>query len=95
MISTVDDLNLWVRAFQNDKLLPKETKEKFFAAMGVRANQRGVRVMSPAGGNGIFNAVYMWIIEENRVLVFLSNVDKYPAEDHIGKLAGMMLRSGN
>lgn len=95
MISTVDDLNLWVTALQTDKLLPKESKDKFFASMGLRANQRGVRVMGPAGGNGIFNAVYMWIIEENRVLVVLSNVDKFPAEDHIGKLAGMMLKSGH
>lgn len=95
MLSTVDELFLWVQALQAFKMLPKKANEKFFASLALRPNQRGVRVMGPSGGNGVFNAVYMVVLEEHRVLVVLSNTDKYPAEDYIGKLAGMMFRSGN
>lgn len=94
MLSTVDELYLWVKALEGDKILPKEAKEKFFAAMSVVPNARGVRVMGPAGGNGIFNAVYLWVLDENRVLVVMTNSDKFPAEYYIGRLAGMMLKSG-
>jgi CubicO group peptidase (beta-lactamase class C family) len=95
MLSTVDDLYLWVKALRDDKALPKAVKERYLTAMGVTANKRGVRIMGPAGSNDIFNAAYVWVLEEDRVLVVFSNVDKYPAEEYIGKLAGMMLRSGN
>lgn len=94
MISTVDELYLWIKALESNRILPEEAKEKFLTAMRVLPNQRGVRVMGPAGSNGIFNAVYLWVLEENRVLVILTNSDKYPAEDYVGGLAGMMLKSG-
>ncbi len=86
MISTIDDLHRWVRALEEGTLLPPGIQDDFLQAMGVRANSRGVRSMGPAGSNGIFSAVYLWRIEERRLVIILANVDAHPAEDEIRAL---------
>ena len=86
MISNVDDLYRWVNALQEHRLLSPAVQERYLEAMGVRRNRRGERSMGPAGSNGIFNAVYLWSIERRRVIILLTNVDRYAAEEELQRL---------
>ncbi len=89
MLSTAEDLYKWIEALDEDKVLSPTEKEAFFA-LNVHANQRGTRTMGVAGSNEIFDACYLWYVDEHRVLVMLTNSDKYRAEKMIPDLAKKM-----
>ncbi len=94
MISTVDDILIWTRALIGDRVLSATEKESYFTAMNVKKNKRGVRTMGAAGSNDVFTSVYLWVLDEDRLVVIFSNNDKFSAEQYAGTLAGMMLRAG-
>ena len=48
--------------------------------------------MGAAGSNDVFDASYLWYIDEHRVLIMLTNSDQYRAEKMIPDLAKEMLR---
>jgi hypothetical protein len=48
--------------------------------------------MGVAGSNEIFDACYLWYPDEHRVLIMLTNSDKYRAEKMIPDLARAMRR---
>ncbi len=94
MISTVDDLLKWSAALKNDRVLGPREREAFFDAMNVKKNKRGVRTMGAAGSNDVFSSVFLWVLDEDRLIVIFSNQSQFAAEKYAGNIAGMMLRSG-
>lgn len=89
MISTAEDLYKWIVALDGDKLLSKDEKKAFFD-LNVHLNQRGTRTMGAAGSNDIFDACYLWYVDEHRVLVMLTNSDTWRAEKMVPDLAKRM-----
>jgi len=91
MLSTVRDLYRWLQALEGNRVLSAEAREKF-ARLYVHTNRRGARTLGGAGSNEIFDACYLWYLDEHRVLVMLTSTDKYRAEKMIPDLAGQMRR---
>lgn len=91
MLSTVQDLYKWIQALEGNTLLTPAAKQKFFD-LYVHRNKRGTRTMGAAGSNDVFDASYLWYVDEHRVLIMLTNSDQYRAEKLIPDLAKEMLR---
>jgi CubicO group peptidase (beta-lactamase class C family) len=91
MLSTVGDLYKWIVALEGNILLTPAAKEKF-ASFYIHKNQRGTRTMGAAGSNNVFDACYLWYVDEHRVLIMLTSSDKYRAEKMIPDLAKEMRR---
>jgi CubicO group peptidase (beta-lactamase class C family) len=91
MLSTVQDLYKWIQALEGSYLLTPAAREKFFG-LYVHKNKRGTRTMGAAGSNDVFDASYLWYVDEHRVLIMLTNSDQYRAEKMIPDLAKEMLR---
>jgi CubicO group peptidase (beta-lactamase class C family) len=91
MLSTARDLYQWIQALQADQVLPAAERERFLATWA-KKNRRGTRTMGPAGGNDIFNACYLWYLDEHRVIVMLTSSDDFKAEEIVPEIARMMRR---
>jgi len=91
MLSTVQDLYKWIQALEANTLLAPPAKQKFFD-LYVHKNKRGTRTMGAAGSNDVFDASYLWYVDEHRVLILLTNSDQYRAEKMIPDLAKEMVR---
>jgi CubicO group peptidase (beta-lactamase class C family) len=91
MLSTTADLAKWIHALDGDKLLTAAEKGALFA-LYVHRNKRGARTMGAAGSNDIFDACYLWYVHEHRLLVMLTNSDKWRAEEMVPDLAKRMRR---
>jgi CubicO group peptidase (beta-lactamase class C family) len=89
MISTADDLYKWIVALDGNKLLSEVEKKAFFD-LNVHLNRRGTRTMGVAGSNNVFDACYLWYVDEHRVLVMLTNSDTWRAEKLVPDLARQM-----
>ncbi|MGH9421688.1 MAG: serine hydrolase domain-containing protein, partial [Thermoanaerobaculia bacterium] len=89
MLSTAQDLYKWIEALNGGKLFTVAEKKAFFE-LNVHRNKRGARTMGVAGSNDIFDASYLWYVDERRVLVMLTNSDAYRAEEMIPDLAAKM-----
>ncbi|MBS1515352.1 MAG: serine hydrolase [Bacteroidetes bacterium] len=84
MYSTVEDLYKWDRALYTDKLISKELKEKMFTpflknyaygwgVMKINANGIEKKGYSHSGGINGFNANIVRIVDDNIVIIALSN----------------------
>jgi CubicO group peptidase (beta-lactamase class C family) len=91
MLSTVQDLYKWIQALEANTILAPAAKQKFFG-LYVHRNKRGTRTMGAAGSNDVFDASYLWYVDEHRVLIMLTNSDQYRAEKMLPGLAREMLR---
>jgi len=91
MLSTVLDLYKWIQALERGDILDGRAKEHFDSLFFHR-NQRGARTMGAAGSNEVFDACYLWYVDEKRVLIMLTNNDQYRAEKVIPDLAREMRR---
>lgn len=91
MLSTVQDLYKWIQALEGNKILTPAATQKFFN-LYVHKNKRGARTMGAAGSNDVFDASYLWYVDEHRLLIMLTNSDQYRAEKMIPDLAKEMRR---
>jgi len=48
--------------------------------------------MGAAGSNDVFDACYLWYLDEHRLLIMLTNSDAWRAEEMIPDLAKRMRR---
>jgi CubicO group peptidase (beta-lactamase class C family) len=91
MLSTSGDLARWIAALGAGTVLPKPQQDEFLA-MAVKKNQRGTRTFGPSGGNDVFNACYLWYLDEDRAIVVLTSTDRFKAEDLVPRIAHEMRR---
>jgi CubicO group peptidase (beta-lactamase class C family) len=91
MLSTTGDLAKWIHALEGATLLTTGEKKAFFD-LTVHVNKRGARTMGAAGSNDVFDACYLWYLDEHRLLVMLTNSDAWRAEEMIPDLAKRMRR---
>jgi CubicO group peptidase (beta-lactamase class C family) len=89
MISTAQDLARWIQALETDKPLSPAEREAFIK-MSAHRNRRGIRTIGPAGGNDIFNACYLWYLDEHRAIILLTSSDKFRAENIVPDVARLM-----
>jgi hypothetical protein len=73
----------------SDNLLPP-AERKAFIRMSAHTNRRGTRTIGPSGGNDIFNACYLWYLDEHRVIVMLTSSDNFQAEKMVPDIARLM-----
>lgn len=86
MISTSGDLAKWIHALQTGALLNEQARDKLFDIY-VHRNRRGTRTMGAAGSNDVFNACYLWYLDENRLIVALTSDNRVLAEEMVPDLA--------
>jgi CubicO group peptidase (beta-lactamase class C family) len=91
MLSTSGDLAKWIHALAGEKLLTAAEKKALFD-LYVHRNKRGARTMGAAGSNDVFDACYLWYVDENRLLIMLTSSDTWRAEEMIPDLAKRMRR---
>jgi CubicO group peptidase (beta-lactamase class C family) len=91
MLSTTADLAKWIHAIDGETLLTPGEKKALFD-LSVHRNKRGARTMGAAGSNDVFDACYLWYLDEHRLLIMLTNSDAWRAEEMIPDLAKRMRR---
>jgi CubicO group peptidase (beta-lactamase class C family) len=87
MTSTVGDLYRWMVGIEAARSLTTAERRKHDELL-VRTLSGGRRIMGPAGGNGIFNTVFVWYPDERRFLALASSDSRYQAEDYTRELLG-------
>jgi CubicO group peptidase (beta-lactamase class C family) len=85
MTSTVGDLYRWMAGIESGASLTAAERRKHDELL-VRTLSGGQRVMGPAGGNGIFSAVFVWYPDERRFLALASSDSRVQAEDYTREL---------
>jgi CubicO group peptidase (beta-lactamase class C family) len=93
MLSNARELLAWVRALDRGAVLEGEAKSAFFDLL-VHTTKRGSRVMGPAGGNDVFDAVYAWFVDEGRIAIVLTSDPRVRAEDVMPPLLRAMRAAG-
>jgi CubicO group peptidase (beta-lactamase class C family) len=89
MLSTAGDLHRWLDALAHDAIFSPAEKAAFFG-LCIHKNKRGARTMGVAGSNEIFNACYLWYVDEHRAVIALTSSDQWPAENMVPELARQM-----
>lgn len=89
MISTTGDLRRWLDALAGETLLSPPEKRALFD-LSVHKNRRGASTMGAAGSNEIFDACYLWYLDEHRIIVALTSSDQWRAEKMVPDLARQM-----
>jgi len=92
MLSNPGDLYKWILALDSPNVFPPTLKNRLYELM-VHKNRRGTRTMGPAGSNGIFDAVYLWYLDEHTAYIMMTSTDAYRAEKMVGKIAGQILNA--
>ena len=89
MLSTAEDLRRWLDALEHDKIFTPAEKAAFFD-LSIHKNRRGARTMGVAGSNEIFDACYLWYVDEHRAIIALTSSDQSRAEKMVPDLARQM-----
>ena len=89
MLSNARDLHRWIAALDGGALLTPAEKQAFFD-LAVHRNKRGARTMGAAGSNDVFDACYLWYPDERRLVILLTNGDRWRAEEIVPDLARRM-----
>jgi CubicO group peptidase (beta-lactamase class C family) len=93
MLSNARELLAWLRAVDRGAVLEGEAKQAFLE-LSVHVTKRGSRVIGPAGGNDVFDAVYAWFVDEGRIAIILASDPRVRAEDVMPPLLGAMRAAG-
>jgi CubicO group peptidase (beta-lactamase class C family) len=93
MLANARELFAWLRALDRGTVLDAESKSAFFD-LSVHTTKRGSRVIGPAGGNGVFDAVYAWFVDEGRILIVLTSDPRVRAEAVMPPLIQAMRAAG-
>ena len=86
MISTSGELAKWIHALQTGAMLQGLAREKLYDIY-VHRNRRGTRTMGAAGSNDVFNACYLWYLDENRLIIAMTSDNRVLAEQIVPSLA--------
>lgn len=89
MLSTVGELFRWMEGIETGRSLNAVERRKHDDLL-MRTTAEGVRVMGPAGDNGIFNAVFVWYPDESCFMALASSDSRYPCETYARELLGYL-----
>ena len=84
MLGTADDLLRWIRTYVN-------ATEPAIRLRTGQSKTFKTRAASAAGGNGIFNAVYLWLERDDLTVILLSHHEGHPGEAFLLELARHVL----
>lgn len=97
IMSTIGDLYTWHVALHGDDVLSAESKKKYFGrhveeAVGsgsyygygwaITTTERGTTLISHNGGNGIFFADFRRYVEDDVVIIMMTNVAQLYTDEH-------------
>ena len=85
MLATAEELNRWFDGVLNGGVLsPVATKD--YTDHSLRRYRSGKRVMGPAGGNDIFNAIYVNWFDDDVTFVLFTSESSMQAEDIFARI---------
>jgi CubicO group peptidase (beta-lactamase class C family) len=105
IISTVGDMYKWHLALLGEEILSKEAKEKLYTpyvregpeaptyygyGWVIAKTSRGTKLIMHNGGNGVFMADFMRLLDDNVVLYAASNSALFPAWEATPRLARLI-----
>lgn len=108
ILSTAQDLYKWHLALEDEKILSKQAKEKYFASHVAESpkavsfygygwvsqkTSRGTRLVSHDGGNRFFYAVFRRYVDENVVLIVATNSANPALMKDFAKVPGIIFSS--
>jgi CubicO group peptidase (beta-lactamase class C family) len=80
MLSTVEELYQWFDAALSGRVMPGKPTQTYRDQM-FKEGRLGKRTIGVAGGNDVFNALYINVDEMNLVFVIFTNVDNLSGEE--------------
>lgn len=79
MLSTAEELYQWFDAALSGRVMSGKATKKYRDQM-FRDGSLGKRMIGVAGGNGVFNALYVNVDDLNFVFILFTNVDEFAGE---------------
>lgn len=86
MLSTSGELAKWLDGLQRGAVLAASARDKLYDIY-VHRNRRGTRTMGAAGSNDVFNACYLWYLDEDRLVLAMTSDNRVMAERLVPDLA--------
>ncbi|MCG8417487.1 MAG: beta-lactamase family protein [Proteobacteria bacterium] len=83
MLGTAADLVRWLQAIRDSRFFSPNGKASFLTLAVGKSRTFQMQASAAAGGNGIFNAMYLWLVDSDIMVVMMSNRQGQRAEDHI------------
>jgi hypothetical protein len=93
MMGTVDDLKRWLDALRRADFLPAATMSEFLSDVVGRSRTFEESATAAAGGNGIYNSFYLWLVDSDRMLIMISNNGDHQVESYLDQVFPMIARS--
>ena len=79
MLGTVPDLYLFVRALATEGVYPKNVVDALIGDLSF-FNKYQSRFYASAGSNMIFNALFVWMLDQDRMMIMISSNSEHNAE---------------
>jgi hypothetical protein len=79
-LSTTGELCRWFEALFDGKIVGAPALQKYLAHASGESKAFGGRVIGPVGGNGIFNALQISVIDSDFHLTFFTSNSSFEAE---------------
>lgn len=86
MLGTAADLSNWFDAMLSGKVVKPESLKKYLAVSSGTSRALGVRVIAIAGGNDVFNAFHISVVDSDFHLTFVTSDSENVAEHIFPKL---------
>lgn len=86
MMGSAEDIFRWISALHKQDFLPEPVMAEFFEAATGQSRTFEETAAAFAGGNGVFNAYYIWLAETDFRFVLLSNNSAQQGEDYLDEL---------
>lgn len=83
MLGTVGDLALWLEGLDSAELMPEPAMTDFIDDISGESRSFAETASAFAGGNGILNAYYLWLIDSDIRLIMISNHKNHPVESYL------------
>ena len=97
MLGTVNDLELWLKGLANADFMPEPEMSRFIDDISGQSRTFAETATAFAGGNGIVNAYYLWLMDSDIRLIMISNNSDHQVESYLDVIFPILkdLQSGS
>lgn len=90
MLGTLGDLEAWIDALKRADVMPAETMSAYLADTIGQSRTFKQSATVAAGGNGIVNSYYLWLVDDDIRLVMISNSAEHQVESYLDVIFPML-----
>lgn len=93
MLGTVSDLAMWLDGLHRADFLPAPVMTELIEDMTGQSRTFAEKATVFAGGNGIVNAYYIWLIDSDMRLIMFSNHSEHQVESYLDVIFPMLKKA--